>query len=63
MRIVLYADEIIEIADNATGDYTIDKNGKVHINFDNIARAKLRIDARKWHVARMTPRKYGYIRY
>lgn len=63
MRIVFYADEIIEIADNAFGDYAIDENGKVSINYDNIARAKLRIDARKWHVARMTPRKYGYIRY
>lgn len=63
MRILSLADEIIEIADNAAGDYIFDKNGKKYINSNNIARAKLRIDARKWHVARMTPRKYGYIRY
>lgn len=44
-----YFDEIVDIADEL-GDES-DSN--------QINRAKLRIDSRKWKVARMSPRKYG----
>ena len=44
-----YADEIIDIADEL--------GEGVDSNAINIAR--LRIDSRKWKVARMSPRKYG----
>ena len=44
-----YADEIIDIADELGDD--VDSNA--------INKAKLRIDSRKWKVARMSPRKYG----
>ena len=44
-----YADEIIDIADEL--------GEGVDSNAVNIA--KLRIDSRKWKVARMSPRKYG----
>jgi hypothetical protein len=44
-----YADEIIDIADEL--------GEGVDSNAINIA--KLRIDSRKWKVARMSPRKYG----
>lgn len=43
----LYADEIIEIADNCP---------PIH---EEIAKAKVRIDTRKWKAARLTPKKYG----
>jgi len=44
-----YADEIVDIADELSED--ADSNA--------IQRAKLRVDSRKWKVARMSPRKYG----
>ncbi|OAM34235.1 hypothetical protein A7Q01_05850 [Eikenella sp. NML96-A-049] len=42
-----YADEIIEIADNCP---------PIH---EEIAKAKVRIDTRKWKAARLAPKKYG----
>lgn len=42
------ADEIIEIADDNSQDTYIDSKGRRVINHKAIARAKLRIDARKW---------------
>ena len=44
-----YADEIVDIADELAED--ADSNA--------IQRARLRVDSRKWKVARMSPRKYG----
>ena len=38
------AEELVEIADNATGDYNRDR---------------LRLDARKWVAAKLKPKKYG----
>jgi hypothetical protein len=53
------ADEIIEIADDSSQDTYIDSKGQRVINHKAIARAKLRIDARKWLAAKLAPRKYG----
>ncbi len=39
-----WADEIIDIPDNSKGD---------------VQRARLRVDSRKWVLARLEPRKYG----
>ena len=44
-----YADEVVDLADELSE--AADNN--------EIARAKLRIDSRKWKCARMTPRKWG----
>ena len=43
----LYADEIIKIADDCTPTH------------EEIAKARVRIDARKWKAARLAPKKYG----
>ena len=43
----LYADEIIKIADDCPPTH------------EEIAKAKVRIDARKWKAARLAPKKYG----
>ncbi|SFU75292.1 hypothetical protein [Nitrosospira multiformis] len=53
------ADEIIEIADDSSQDTYIDSKGQRVINHKAIAQAKLRIDARKWLVAKLAPKKYG----
>jgi len=58
-----YADEIIEIADDATGDWVDRENrdGELERAFDreHVERAKLRVDARKWMAAKLAPKKFG----
>lgn len=52
-------DEILEIADDSTNDFMLDKDGAEAINPENIQRSKLRIDARKWMAGKMRPKKYS----
>jgi hypothetical protein len=52
-------DEILEIADNKSEDYVQNEDGKFVVNHENINRAKLRIDTRKWLAAKLAPRIYG----
>jgi transposase-like protein len=54
-RIEVWAEEIIEIADDATRDYTIDKDGNRIFNHESVHRARLRIEGRKWIMARLDP--------
>ncbi len=51
--------EIFDIADDGTNDIYTDEKGNVRINHDIVARSRLRVDARKWALARMEPKKYG----
>jgi sugar phosphate isomerase/epimerase len=51
--------EIIEIADDAGGDYVTTSDGKRIVDHENIQRSRLRVDARKWAAARLAPKKYG----
>lgn len=57
-------DEIFEISDDASNDY-MERTGKDGEslgwveNGEVINRSRLRIDTRKWALARMNPRKYG----
>ncbi len=51
-------DEIIEIADDKTQDSIITENG-VSQNSEFIQRSRVRIDARKWVVSKLNPKKYG----
>ena len=55
----IWAEEIIEIADDASRDYTADKHGKRIFNSESVHRAKLRIEGRKWIMARLDPRLWG----
>lgn len=51
-------DEILEIADSREGDvYT--KDGQDFTDHDVIARARLRVDARKWMAGKLRPKVYG----
>lgn len=54
-----YAEEIIEISDDSVGDVSTDDNGNIRPNTEFIARSRLRVDTRKWLMARMAPKKYG----
>ncbi len=52
-------DEALEIADDASGDWTVDKDGKKTLDHENIQRSRLRVDTRKWAAGKMAPKKYG----
>lgn len=51
-------DEIFEIADDGTNDFT-EQDGEARVNGEHIQRSRLRIDARKWALSKMMPKKYG----
>ena len=53
------ADEIVDIADDASGDFTADQDGKLVANSEHIQRSRLRVDARKWIAAKLLPKRYG----
>lgn len=53
------ADEIIAIADDSENDIGVDKDGNERANTEVVARARLRVDARKWVASKLKPKKYG----
>ena len=57
-----FADEIIEIADDATNDWMKRRQGEETVrvvDHEHIQRSRLRVDARKWLMAKLAPKKYG----
>jgi hypothetical protein len=54
-----WADDIVEISDDGQNDTYTDADGNERTNQDVIARSRLRVDTRKWLMARMAPKKYG----
>ncbi len=61
----LLGDEIIEIADDRSGDYVEkrDQNGEPTgsylVDHENIQRSQLRVDTRKWYLSKVLPNVYG----
>lgn len=58
----ILADEIIDVADDGTNDYTTRMRGDEEVevvNNDHITRSRLRVDARKWFAGKVRPKKYG----
>ncbi len=57
------AEEILEIADDATNDWMDrqNKDGSISrvVDQENIQRARLRVDTRKWMMSKLAPKKYG----
>jgi hypothetical protein len=57
------ADEILEIADDASRDHVArtNENGTTTrvVDHDHIARARLRCDTRKWHLSKALPKVFG----
>lgn len=58
-----YAEEIIEISDDGTNDWMerkrSDGSAEEVENKEVLNRSRLRVDTRKWLMARMAPKKYG----
>ena|SRR6185312_1458828 len=57
-----FADELLEIADDGTNDWMLRNQGEetvVVADHEHIQRSRLRVDARKWLMSKMAPKKYG----
>ena len=54
-----YLDEIIAISDDVSLDEIIDGEGNPRTNNEAIQRSKLKVDTRKWVMAKLAPKKYG----
>lgn len=52
-------EDILDIADTGDNDTYVDDNGNVRTDNDVVQRSKLRIETRKWAMARLKPTKYG----
>lgn len=63
MRAEAIFDEMFEIADDGSNDWmkSLDEDGGTDykLNGEHVQRSKLRIDARKWALSKMQPKKYG----
>jgi hypothetical protein len=55
-----YLEEIVEIADDTSGDVIKGEDGAPdRQNSEFVNRSRLRVDTRKWIMARLAPKKYG----
>ena len=54
-----YIDEIIEISDDSMLDTEMGEDGIERTNHEVVARARLRVDTRKWAMSKLAPKKYG----
>ena len=52
-------EDIINIADENHRDVSTNAEGIERTDSDVIARARLRVDARKWYLSKLNPKKYG----
>ncbi len=52
-------DEALEIADDASGDWSTDKDGKKTLDHEHVQRSRLRVDTRKWAAGKLAPKRYG----
>jgi hypothetical protein len=52
-------EDILTIADDTTRDKKTTKDGEDITDNEVIQRSRLRVDARKWMVSKMNPKKYG----
>lgn len=56
------AEEILDISDNGVNDWMERNYGDTSVwvtNGESLQRSKLRVDTRKWLMAKMKPKKYG----
>jgi hypothetical protein len=63
LRVERWAEEILEISDDGTNDWMERQVGDGETitvaDHEHIQRSKLRVDSRKWLMAKMMPKKYG----
>ena len=59
IQMEVMADEIKQIADDGTNDTYTDDKGHVRVDNDVVQRSKVRIDTRKWVMARLHHKRFG----
>jgi len=52
-------EEILEIADDSSGDIVLNKDGVEVLNTEFVQRSRLKVDTRKWIASKLNPKKYG----
>lgn len=52
-------DEIIEIADDTSGDTKYDKDGNPYLDNEYVQRSRVKIDARKWVLGKLNPKRFS----
>ena len=52
-------DEALEIADEASEDWTTGKDGARILDHEHVQRSRLRVDTRKWAASKLAPKRYG----
>lgn len=52
-------EDILSIADNNTKDIITDQDGNNRVDKDVVQRSRVMIDARKWYLSKLNPKKYG----
>lgn len=52
-------DDMMDIADESSNDTYEDENGNIKTNNEIVQRSKLRVETRKWILAKARPKKYG----
>ena len=58
-RADLIFEDILDIADESHSDKKVLEDGREVIDNEVVQRSRLRIDARKWMLSKMNPKKYG----
>lgn len=53
------ADELLDIADDSSGDVSTDEDGNRKFNGEFASRSRLRVDTRKWLLSKALPKVYG----
>lgn len=53
------AEDIIDIADDNSADFSYDEEGITRFNSDHVQRSRLRVDTRKWMASKLAPKIYG----
>lgn len=59
LRAERLAEETIQISDSVEDDVIILEDGREIVNHNVINRDRLRVDTRKWLIAKLYPKKYG----
>ena len=52
-------EDILDIADDQSGDVKVSEDGTKSFDSEFAARSKIKIDARKWMVGKLNPKRFG----
>lgn len=55
----MMAEEVLDIADDSTGDYYTDEDGIRRVDKEHLGRSRLKVDVRRWFVSKCLPKIYG----